>query len=185
MDTEGWVAVIALVVSLLSFAWTILAHRHLVRHASVHANMAALIELYNRAESPSILRFHGVSQEELDAAGLTAKEFAYLVASFEAASVYYRFHETSPTPFKPSSLRYRLLATPETRRAWPLLSRFFESDSTFMRKIEETLKLFDSSGEPPRAASTSPNLRQTERSIGQSPANPAAPADQKASLPGR
>lgn len=72
MDIEGWLAVIALVVSLVSFAWTVLAHRHLVRHGSVNANMAALVDLYNRIESnPSILRFHGVSQEELDAAGVT------------------------------------------------------------------------------------------------------------------
>jgi hypothetical protein len=64
------------------------------------------------------LRFHGVSTEELDAAGVTATEFAYLIASFEAASVYYRFHERSPKPFKKSSLRYKLLATPATRKAW-------------------------------------------------------------------
>jgi hypothetical protein len=106
--------------------------------------MAALAGLYNRIdEIPSVLRFHGVSNEDLDAAGVTAKEFAYLVASFEAASVYYRFHEKSPKPFKESSLRYKLLATPATRKAWPLLSRFFEADTSYRRKIETTLQLFD------------------------------------------
>jgi hypothetical protein len=145
MEIQGLLSVVALVVSLISVVWTILAHRHMVRHASVHANMAALVELYNRVEStPTVLRFHGVSQEDLDAAGLTATELAYLVASFEAASVYYRFHDSSPGPFKQSSLRYRLLATPETRRAWPLLSRFFQSETAYRRKIEATLRLFDS-----------------------------------------
>ncbi|HEV7672288.1 MAG TPA: hypothetical protein VGS22_27535 [Thermoanaerobaculia bacterium] len=100
MSIEGLLSAIALAVSFFTLAWTIIAHRHTTRHGSIHANMATLVELYNRIETtPSILRFHGVSKEDLEAAGLTAQEFSYLVASFEAASVYYRFHETSPTPF--------------------------------------------------------------------------------------
>jgi hypothetical protein len=167
MDIQGLLSVVALVVSFASVAWTIFAHRSLVKHESVHANMAALVELYNRIEStPTILRFHGVSEEELNAAGLTAKEFAYLVASFEAASVYYRFHEKIPKAFKQSSLRYRLLANPATRRAWPLLSRFFESDTAYRRKIDATLRLFDSPAE-------------------QTQANPTTSVNRKAPLPGR
>ena len=130
MKFETLLSITALGVSLLSFVWTILAQRKMTEHGSVHANMSALVGLYNPIEeTPSILRFHGVSTEELDAAGVTARrEFAYLVASFEAASAYYGFHEKDPKPFKESTMRYQLLATPATRKAWPLLSRFFEED---------------------------------------------------------
>jgi hypothetical protein len=144
MKFETLLSITALGVSLVSFAWTILAHRKMTEHGSVHANMSALVGLYNRIEeTPSILRFHGVSNEELEAAGVTAREFAYLVASFEAASAYYGFHEKSPKPFKESTMRYQLLATPATRKAWPLLSRFFDEDTSYRRKIETTLRLFD------------------------------------------
>ena len=144
MKFEALLSITALLVSLVSFAWTIVAHRYMAEHGSVHANMSALVGLYNRIEAtPSVLRFHGVSTEELDAAGVTATEFAYLIASFEAASVYYRFHEKSPKPFQKSSLRYKLLATPATRKAWPLMSRFFEEDTAFQKKIETTLRLID------------------------------------------
>jgi hypothetical protein len=54
-----------------------------------------------------------------------------------------------------------------------------------MRKIEATLKLFDSPEEPLQTARTDDNSQQTERSTEQQiPANQAAPADQKASLSG-
>jgi hypothetical protein len=91
--------------------------------------MAVLVETWSAlGRKPSLLRFHGVSEEELDNAGVDAEELAYLVASFEGASVYYRYFENTSEPFPEGSLRQRMCASEATQKAWPVLKRFFAGD---------------------------------------------------------
>ncbi|HEY0018072.1 MAG TPA: hypothetical protein VGC13_17280 [Longimicrobium sp.] len=140
MEPEVLVAVLALVVSVITFVWTLRSHSIQAKHATLQANMAVLVEVWGAlAKNPSLLRFHGISPAELQEVGVDAEELAYLVASFEAASVYYRYFENTPNPFPEGSLRQRMCASEATQRAWPLLQRFFAGDTNYLSKIQATI----------------------------------------------
>jgi len=113
-------------------------------HASLQANMASLVELWGcLGKKPSLLRFHGVTLDQLKEVGIDdAEELAYLIASFEAAGVYYHYFEQDTEPFPEGSLRSKMCASEATRTAWPLLRQFFTGDSNYLAKIEATMKLF-------------------------------------------
>lgn len=148
MDPEVWVALLALIVSVATFAWTLHSQSVQARHATIQANMSVLVEVWGvLARKPSALRFHGISEAELRDHGIDAEELAYLLASFEAASVYYRYFENGSDPFPEGSLRYTMCTSEATRRAWPLLKRFFAGDSSYMAKIQATIDRY-----PPAAA---------------------------------
>ncbi|HEU0299640.1 MAG TPA: hypothetical protein VFR37_09305 [Longimicrobium sp.] len=140
MEPEIAVAVLALIVSVAAFAWTLHSQSVQAKHATLQANMALLVEMWGTlARKPSLLRFHGIDEAELREAGVDAEELAYLVASFEAASVYYRYFENSAEPFPEGSLRQRMCASEATQRAWPLLRRFFAGDANYLAKIQATM----------------------------------------------
>jgi hypothetical protein len=143
MGPEAWIAVVALLVSVFTLVWTVRAQRSQAEQASLQANMASLVELWGTlGRKPSILRFHGVSEADLATAGVDHEELAYLIASFEAASVYYRYFERGEEPFPEGSLRHKMCASDATRNAWPLLRRFFTGDPAYLAKIEATISLF-------------------------------------------
>jgi hypothetical protein len=141
LNAELLVAMLALVVSVVALGWTAYSQRDQAKHATLQENMVILVEMWSAlGRKPSLLRFHGVSETELDNAGVDAEELAYLIASFEAASVYYRYFENTSEPFPEGSLRQRMCASEATQKAWPVLKRFFAGDTTYMAKIEATMQ---------------------------------------------
>jgi len=146
MTPEAWTALAALLVSAIALYRGELTQRALQRaqreDSSMTTNIATLVEVWSSiARKPSVLRFHGVTEEELIAAGIDAEELAYLIASFETASDYYDRVENQAGPFPKESIRYAMCASMPTQRAWPIVKRFFASDSAYFKKIEETMKL--------------------------------------------
>lgn len=141
MDAANFVSVLALGVSVAALGYTAYAQWTQAKHATLLENMTVLAETWGAlGRKPSLLRFHGVSEAELSQAGVDAEELAYLIASFEAASVYYRYFENNPDPFPDGSLRQRMCATEATQKAWPVLKRFFAGDGTYVAKIEATMQ---------------------------------------------
>jgi hypothetical protein len=141
LNAELLVAMLALVISVVALVWTVYSQRIQAKHAILQENMAILVEIWGAlGRKSSMLRFHGISEAELSDAGVDAEELAYLIASFEAASVYYRYFENTPEPFPEGSLRQRMCASEATQKAWPVLKRFFAGDRTYLAKIEATMR---------------------------------------------
>jgi hypothetical protein len=144
MKPEFWIALAALVISIIAFYRSERTQRALQKlqatDASIHTNISTLVEVWSSiARKPTVLRFHGVTDEELTAAGIDAEELAYLIASFETASHYYDHIENQTGSFPEESIRYAMCASAPTQKAWPVVKRFFASNSPYFKKIEETI----------------------------------------------
>lgn len=120
-----------------------------LKHYSQQLNNATLVNLSSivqversigSIEKTNAFRFHGITDEEINDAGVTKEELAYLVASFTAGRIYDAcvFPEVSMTePLKNTHYRYKMLAQPETRKAWHLIARMMTADS-YIKKLELT-----------------------------------------------
>jgi MFS-type transporter involved in bile tolerance (Atg22 family) len=65
-------------------------HNSQSERGAIQQNVSLMVSLWNRiGETPSVLRFHSITESDLQAVGLTTEELAYLVSSFEAAAHYY------------------------------------------------------------------------------------------------
>jgi hypothetical protein len=139
MTPESWTALAALAVSLIALYRGELTQRALQKSqatdASIHTNISTLVEVWSSiARKPAVLRFHGIAEEELAAAGIDAEELAYLIASFETASHYYDHIENQTGSFPEESIRYAMCASASTQKAWPVVKRFFASNSPYCKK---------------------------------------------------
>jgi hypothetical protein len=144
MNTEIIISIVALVTSLISLVFTVSISRRQIHADVLSTNQAALIGVEGRiAEIPSALRFHGIDPKELDGAGITPAEFAYLVNSFTCNALIYRTKGPFSTkPFAPGSYRYEMCRSPATRRAWPILRRMFHRDD-YLAKVQNTIDLIE------------------------------------------
>jgi hypothetical protein len=103
------------------------------------ANLSPIAEVEKMlGDIPTALEFHGIREEELAEHGLSASEFAYLVASFTVGGTYHRALEPdSRTPFKEGTYRYNMCLSQKTQDAWPLLKRML-NPTPFRDRIEAT-----------------------------------------------
>lgn len=140
MKTEVIIAIVALLVSIGSFVHSWMSSR---RKNRVEPMLAYLVQLAQiEAEigvTPSALEFHGISIDELDQAGITPKEFAYLVASFTAGGAWFEaFSDGKTSPYKVGNYRWQICSSQKTQKAWPLLKRMMD-DSPYRAKVEATI----------------------------------------------
>src|SRR5689334_4350053 len=96
MNLSLVLSVIAVIISLSSFAYTIYSGRKHERTSALVTNHSAMVAVEARlSDVPAALRFHGIDPEDLARHGVTPQEFAYLVNSFSVGGTYYR---TAPEP---------------------------------------------------------------------------------------
>jgi len=129
--------------------YSILLQRHQQRELTRQlrtqgwSNLHSIVEVERSlAEVPSALRFHGITEQDLQDHGVTAAELAYLVASFTAGHIYHMTHNPDASgPFPEGGYRYQMCSSEHTRRVWPLLRRFYNF-SPYVQRIEDTIKVF-------------------------------------------
>jgi len=146
MSISDWFSLLAVVLSIGNIVFLLWNHRQTRHQEALATNLAALasVDLAIK-DNPSVLRFHGVTEDDLSAAGITGEELAYLVATFHTGSIYYSIvgKDTSTRAFtEADTYRYYLCTTESTRRAWPLLKRFL-MDSPYKRRLEVTIAKID------------------------------------------
>lgn len=136
---ELFIAILALLISTLIGVWTLRHTREQARAARL-ANVTNIVSIERSlADVPTATRFHGISQQDLDEAGITAAEFAYLVASCSATSLYHNSSEENPgAPFAPGNCRRSMCESADFRRAWPLLKRMMNA-GTFVSRMDATI----------------------------------------------
>lgn len=95
------------------------------------------------ADIPSAFRFHGITDDQIKNAGITAEELSYLVSSITAGGVYHRTHSPNcAKSFDKGSYRYNMIKSEEFRKAWPLVKQMMNKTS-FTTKIDNTINLIE------------------------------------------
>ena len=134
---------LALIVALLAFWQASLVNRTQQASSAWLAQLSAIIEVEGRlGDLPEALRFHGIGRDELDQAGLTPQEFAYLLNSFTLGDIQDRvLHPNLRIPFgvKTETYRYRMCKSKETRKAWPMIKKLM-NPSAFVDRIDLTIR---------------------------------------------
>ncbi|MEU4240214.1 hypothetical protein [Actinoplanes sp. NPDC026619] len=96
------------------------------------------------AQVPSVLRFHGLGEEDLERAGITAAELSYLMATLTAGGIPIKAtaisnpESVNSEPFPAGSYYHTLLSSADVQRAWGVIGHIF-ADSIYKKKIEATL----------------------------------------------
>lgn len=136
---ELLISSLALFVSALTGIWTIRHTREQAQAAKL-ANVTSIIAVERSLGTiPTALRLHGITNDELEDAGVTAEGLAYLLASCSATSIYHNFSAEDPTqPFADDSYRHAMCASPDFRRAWPLVKRMMNK-GTFVSRMDATI----------------------------------------------
>ena len=131
----------ALIVALLALWQASLANKAQQASSAWLTQLSEIVEVEARlGELPEALRFHGMSKEELDQAGLTPQEFAYLLNSFTLGGIRDRqLYPILRAPFGVDSYRYRMCKSKETRKAWPLVRKLM-NPSDFVERVDLTIR---------------------------------------------
>jgi hypothetical protein len=132
----------AFVLSVVNFILTILYYRERSRYATL-ANLAPIVSversLGEEGLEDAFSKFHGINEDEIDSAGVTRKELAYLVSNFTAGRIYdvgkYRWQRNKA--FEDTNYRYKMLRQASTRRAWPLILKMMTSDH-YIKQLQLT-----------------------------------------------
>lgn len=94
---------------------------------------------YQICDSPELLRFHGIDHSEIEAVGLSPKEFSYLLANFTAGGIRARAHNEKYDDIEITEYRMVMLKSKSTREAWPLIRKMM-NDSAYRRKIDDLVR---------------------------------------------
>tara|TARA_R110000868_G_scaffold306734_1_gene567968 strand:+ start:1732 stop:2172 length:441 start_codon:yes stop_codon:yes gene_type:complete len=132
---------IAVIFSTFSLVYTVYRNRKSDQKTSLSQNINAVANIELQAISnPEIFQVHGISKEEIEETGYSEIQFAYLVNSFTAASLYYRRNSSGGLKsFNKGGYRYNIVSQPNFKKAWPVLKRMMEN-SEFRTKLDLLLK---------------------------------------------
>lgn len=140
-------SVLSLVISLVALWQASRAFRAQQVASTLLTHLSAIVQVESRlGELPEALRFHCVAKEELDEAGVTPPELAYLLNSFTLGSV--RQDILAPTvrdAFSAGNYRYCMCQSKATRNAWPLVKRLM-NPSPFIERIDRTIENIERDG---------------------------------------
>ena len=142
--TSTIIALVALVISFASWRSERRISR-LVQHYSLVSSAEDMI-----VEHKEFLRFHGIDPTSaVEEYSVSSADLAYLLHSFNAGSVGYLLSgKRRKGPFPEGSYRYNMLKTEATRRAFPLIKRFFDPQNPYIRRCEETILYLGRAGGP-------------------------------------
>lgn len=144
MSLELFISGFAIILSVFSLVFSVWSTKRQEYLNSLANNLIYMSDIERTiADTPSILELHSVEQKELEEAGVTPQEFAYLLSSFSVGGLYYRtLGAKVRKPFAPGTYRYNMLKSERTRRAWPLIKKFM-GPSPYRDKIEFTISCID------------------------------------------
>lgn len=125
-----FISVAALILSVVSISWNIWSGSRQTRRQSsstLNTHLAGIE--FQLAKIPSAFKFHGISEEAIQACGITAEELAYLTASFTIGGIWHESLRSSKAsrPYVPGDYRWNMCASPATRRAWPVLRQMIDA----------------------------------------------------------
>lgn len=119
-------SVLSFLVAVVSFVLSFKKYRRDGFIQAVFANENHMMEIESRISvHPSFLRFHGIDNPDayLKSVGIDSHEFAYLVNSFTAGSLFFNTAEekTREKILRKGSYRWMMCKSPATKKAWPAI----------------------------------------------------------------
>lgn len=102
-------------------------------------------------DRPQVLTlFHGIEEEslrELKESGIEPEHISYLLALLTAESIRHRSEEeagysTNKEPFRPGDYIYKVLESPGTRKAWPVVGEMM-TKSAWHTRLNNTIKTIE------------------------------------------
>jgi hypothetical protein len=119
-----------------------------IKNTALSDNLSRMAELERTLgdfNSPDPFRFHGITDDDLQKVGLTAKEFGYLVSNFTISGIYYRITQPdNEEAFKKDSYRYNILYNllASNRDAWKLIRKML-MPSHYLKKLDNTVLIIE------------------------------------------
>ncbi len=119
-------SILSLIVAIVSFSLNFRKYKREMQNQALFSNENHMMEIESRtANYPELLRFHGIEnpKEFLSEHGLNPVEFAYLVNSFTAGSLFYNTANIKKKDviLKPNSYRWIMCKSPSVKKAWPAI----------------------------------------------------------------
>lgn len=119
-----------------------------IKNTALSDNLSRMAELERTLgdfNSPDPFRFHGITDDDLQKVGLTAKEFGYLVSNFTISGIYYRITQPdNDEAFKKNSYRYNILYNllVSNRDTWKLIRKML-MPSNYLKKLDKTVLMIE------------------------------------------
>lgn len=123
MTNSDWVAIGALLVSIISFIMAYVSYQSSKRTAMLQVNLDLITKGNDLLKDNfSLLELHGVNLEKLKKLNVTKDEFIYILNSFYAGQA---FHYINQSPFRVKLTNYRkiMLDNPKVEIAWKEIIR--------------------------------------------------------------
>lgn len=119
-------SIFSLIIAVVSFCLSYYKYKRGIYNQALLSNENHIIEIESRtAQYPEFLRFHGIEnpKEFLAQHGITPPEFAYLLNSFTAGSLFYNTANKNKRDIilRPNSYRWIMCKSPSVKKAWPAI----------------------------------------------------------------
>ena len=136
-------SIVSIIIACISFLLNFFDFKRESFNQAYFSNENHIIEIESRiGAKPDLLRFHGVEnpQEFLKSHGIDSDEFAYLVNSFTAGSIFYNTANPAEKEklLQPGSYRWKMCKSPATKKAWPAV-KLLLAKGEFRDKIESLI----------------------------------------------
>ena len=136
-------SIFSLVVAVGSFGLNYSKYKREMQNQALFSNENHIIEIESRtAMHPEFLRFHGIENPDafLEEHGITPQEFAYLLNSFTAGSLFYNTanKKKKDVILKPNSYRWIMCKSPSVRKAWPAI-KILLAPGEYRDKLEKII----------------------------------------------
>lgn len=137
------ISILSLIIALVTFFLSYRKYRKGVKNQALISNENHIIEIESRiGDNPELLRFHGIENpsQYLQELGVTSKEYAYLLNSFTAGSLYYNIASKKEREkiIMPHSYRWIMCKSPGVKKAWPAL-KVLLAHGEFRDKLEDLI----------------------------------------------
>lgn len=143
MEIKEYLSILAIILSLTSLLWNIVNSYKSKHKSNLVSNLSAISAVEAKlGELPKALRFHGISENDLKKANVTAEEFSYLLSSLTVGGLYHRQHKKNEKTFANGTYRNLMCQSKDFRAAWPLLKTML-SPSPYRDRIDATVEFFN------------------------------------------
>lgn len=136
-------SIFSLVIAIISFILNYSKYKKEIYNQALFSNENHMMDIESRtAKYPELLRFHGIDNptDFLAQHDLTPPEFAYLVNSFTAGSLFYNTANKNKRDIilRPGSYRWIMCKSPSVKKAWPAI-KILLAQGEYRNKLEEII----------------------------------------------
>lgn len=136
-------SIFSLVIAIISFVLNYSKYKREMYNQALFSNENHMMDIESRtAKYPESLRFHGIEnpKEFLAQHDITPPEFAYLVNSFTAGSLFFNTANKKKRDviLRPNSYRWIMCKSPSVKKAWPAI-KILLAPGEYRNRLEDII----------------------------------------------